>query len=575
MEALNAEASAVRAAHQEADAALRAARALVRELGVLPSPSAGELPSLHSLREAEAMWLKARSLDSPTALADHLEAHVLDLSEAVARVVAEATEELSRREDVWRPLGQALALWLPHAEQFAATKEHVDQLKEAEDWWKDATEDIRNERFQPIADRGPWPSGSSCGCRATWTWAAWTLEGTATKRRVALKVTVDGKDAEALGVMSQGELHSLALSLFLPRATLPDSPFRFICVDDPVQSMDPARVEALARVLADTAKTRQVVVFTHDDRLPEAVRRLALPARILKVTRRADSVVEIGESRDPVSGYLDDARALLKSDELPAERPGARGARPLSSRARSRVHDGRAQSAPARRSPPSGGGGAARRPHQALCADGAGHLRRRGEGRRRCCRGSTRWTRARPPPSRPATPARTRRSTATWRTWCATPASWPTPCCGWGRNDAVVLDRAGCSTTAAATGTRLRARCWPPWISSWTTPPQARPDAGRAPRRCSRVRRWRRRSASTGPSWRPAWRSCDFRAQFLCLGRYLGDEPLAQRAHVVWSGLSSACHHHVYDLAPTREELQAWRETVQQVVERTERAWRA
>ena len=136
VEALNAEASAVRAAHQEADAALRAARALVRELGVLPSPSAGELPSLQSLREAEAMWLKARSLDSPTALADHLEAHVLDLSEAVARVVAEATEELSRREDVWRPLGQALALWLPHAEQFAATKEHVDQLKEAEDWWK-------------------------------------------------------------------------------------------------------------------------------------------------------------------------------------------------------------------------------------------------------------------------------------------------------------------------------------------------------------------------------------------------------------------------------------------------------
>jgi hypothetical protein len=44
---------------------------------------------------------------------------------------------------------------------------------------------------------------------------------------------------------------------------------------------------------------------------------------------------------------------------------------------------------------------------------------------------------------------------------------------------------------------------------------------------------------------------------------------------VIWSGLSGACHHHVYDLAPTREELQAWRETVQQVVDRTERAWHA
>jgi len=32
----------------------------------------------------------------------------------------------------------------------------------------------------------------------------------------------------ALSVMSQGELHALGLALFLPRATSPDSPFRFI-----------------------------------------------------------------------------------------------------------------------------------------------------------------------------------------------------------------------------------------------------------------------------------------------------------------------------------------------------------
>lgn len=64
------------------------------------------------------------------------------------------------------------------------------------------------------------------------------------------------------------------------------------------------------------------------------------------------------------------------------------------------------------------------------------------------------------------------------------------------------------------------------------------------------------------------------RAQFLCLGRYLGDAALAQRAHQAWAALSAGCHYHVYDLAPTREELQAWRETVAEVVERTERAWR-
>lgn len=54
--------------------------------------------------------------------------------------------------------------------------------------------------------------------------------------------------------------------------------------------MDPARVEGLAKVLADTARTRQVIVFTHDDRLPEAVRRLGIPATVLSVTRRAHQV---------------------------------------------------------------------------------------------------------------------------------------------------------------------------------------------------------------------------------------------------------------------------------------------
>jgi hypothetical protein len=119
--------------------------------------------------------------------------------------------------------------------------------------------------------------------------------------------------------MRQGELHSLALSLFLPRATLPESPFRFICIDDPVQSMDPSRVDGLARALADAALTRQVIVFTHDDRLPSAVRRLGLPATIHTVTRRAQSVVEVRQTADPVSTLLDDARAIALTDDLPEE----------------------------------------------------------------------------------------------------------------------------------------------------------------------------------------------------------------------------------------------------------------
>jgi hypothetical protein len=116
------------------------------------------------------------------------------------------------------------------------------------------------------------------------------LSGARTTRRVTLDVTVDGVRGAALSVMSQGELHALALSLFLPRATLPE---RFVVIDDPVQSMDPARVDGLARALESVAKARQVTVFTHDERLPEAVRRLTINATILSVTRRPKSVVEL------------------------------------------------------------------------------------------------------------------------------------------------------------------------------------------------------------------------------------------------------------------------------------------
>lgn len=90
------------------------------------------------------------------------------------------------------------------------------------------------------------------------------LLGTSNHRKAVLDVTVDGSKSAALSVMSQGELHALGLSLFLPRATCNDSPFRFVMIDDPVQAMDPAKVDGLARVLSDLARTRQVVVFSHD-----------------------------------------------------------------------------------------------------------------------------------------------------------------------------------------------------------------------------------------------------------------------------------------------------------------------
>jgi len=90
-------------------------------------------------------------------------------------------------------------------------------------------------------------------------------------------------------------------------------------VDGSRQSMDPARVDGLAPVLQAASQERQVVVFTHDDRLPEAVRRLDVAATVVEVTRREGSVVEPRRSKDPVFRYIEDAMALARTEELPLD----------------------------------------------------------------------------------------------------------------------------------------------------------------------------------------------------------------------------------------------------------------
>ena len=275
------------------------------------------IDGLDEARTQWEAWHAGASITDLTELADHLESHHEDLSDSVDALKKAAAAELQRREDRWRPVATELSTWLEHARAARAAAEDIPRIKEAEAWLKDASAEIRNERFAPIADKA----------MATWehlrqqsnvTLGRIELAGAKTNRRVSLDVTVDGVAGAALGVMSQGELHSLALSLFLPRATLAESPFRFVVIDDPVQSMDPARVDGLARALEETALTRQVIVFTHDERLPEAVRRLAIKSQILSVTRRPKSVVEVRVALNPIRAHIEDALALVHTADLPA-----------------------------------------------------------------------------------------------------------------------------------------------------------------------------------------------------------------------------------------------------------------
>ena len=48
------------------------------------------------------------------------------------------------------------------------------------------------------------------------------------------------------------------------------------------------------------------------------------------------------------------------------------------------------------------------------------------------------------------------------------------------------------------------------------------------------------------------------RSQFICLPQYVSEKVVARRAWWTWCALSEACHHHVYELAPTGAEVERW-----------------
>ncbi len=288
----------------------------------LASPSASVLAAATALGlpgaagGAAAERVRAAAALDGAECAAQVESALAPFREALAQLKAQAAAELAKREDVWRPMAREVQAWLGAAHKARPALRRLPDVTAAEKWLNGATDDLRNERFAPHASevKRIW---NQLRHSSNVSLEDIRLMGAANSRRVQLDVAVDGTAGAALGVMSQGELHSLALALFLPRATMAASPFGFVLIDDPVQSMDPSRIDGLACVLRDAAKTRQVIVFTHDDRLAESVRRQGIEAAVLEVTRREKSVVDVRTGLDPIRRYIEDASAVALTRDLP------------------------------------------------------------------------------------------------------------------------------------------------------------------------------------------------------------------------------------------------------------------
>ncbi len=236
-----------------------------------------------------------------------------ELGPFVSQARLQAQHRRDDRRTLLAPVIASFTEWGRAEEAAVGAKSDKKALTEARKWMTTTIKSERDARIEAISDSvlGTWQKLRQT---SSVTMGALQLTGVADRpnRKLALSCQVDGVEANARSVLSQGELHALALSLFLPRALQAESPFGFLIIDDPVQALDRRKVDGLAEVLADAALVRQVVVFTHDDRLVDAVERLALKADVLRVTRLDGSEVNVDRCSDPVTRALDDAYALMK-----------------------------------------------------------------------------------------------------------------------------------------------------------------------------------------------------------------------------------------------------------------------
>lgn len=302
---LTAAATAARAAQQAHGSARRTVDGLVGDIRRMLSPAATALAP-HLPVQSTAMREALSALGDDRASWDSAVA-------AHAILVNAATAWLARRHDAWREPGAAIRLWLDAATLVRAEAPTLALLTKARTALDTADKAIRAQRLAGFAAQSDrvWQKLRQ---ESNIEMHDLRMEGINNTRRILFPVAADGVETNALAVMSTGELHALGLAVFLPRTCAEDSPYRFVIIDDPVQSMDPTKIDGLAEVLRDVAMTRQVIVFTHDDQLPEAIRRLDIDADVREVTRRAGSIVEVRKVSDPADRYLDDARALVLAD---------------------------------------------------------------------------------------------------------------------------------------------------------------------------------------------------------------------------------------------------------------------
>jgi ABC-type lipoprotein export system ATPase subunit len=130
------------------------------------------------------------------------------------------------------------------------------------------------------------------------------LERQSTSVGTGYKNTIQGGKGfkRVSDVLSEGEQRALSLAAFFTEAEL-ERPGGTLIVDDPVSSLDRYRSAAVAAQLVQEAKSRQVIVFTHDlmflEELGEAAKHVDIEpsiARVFSTAKKAGLLDPSGSS---------------------------------------------------------------------------------------------------------------------------------------------------------------------------------------------------------------------------------------------------------------------------------------
>jgi energy-coupling factor transporter ATP-binding protein EcfA2 len=85
-------------------------------------------------------------------------------------------------------------------------------------------------------------------------------------RRIQIKAVSFGKSMNPVSCFSESHMNCLCLSIYFSQRVLNNPYWKFLMLDDPIQTMDEHHAKNLIRILADIAKEKQVIVLSYDSK---------------------------------------------------------------------------------------------------------------------------------------------------------------------------------------------------------------------------------------------------------------------------------------------------------------------